>query len=1282
MLQYLLLSLLVSTPDPSTRTHAWRVVDQVSGNYRCEYACSTTAVDAARDTACIQAALDVASAGGKYVALELPKGVCRINAQLKVPVEPGTLGSLEIYGQGAPWTTNRSNFGDGSWTAASFRGTVLYSELSSGAILTLGTDETITASNPGTDVITLSSATHFAVDDWVTFRNDLDSAQPAGISVGTGYYVKSVSGDDITISLTDSGGANLTLDITASGTGTTHITNSPGGRWIVRDLAIMGFGGTSRTTKGLQIVGGSGIALIDLQGVTFANLGVGLDLGTVEDGAARSLAFYGNLVGFLGDGHTNSNLFTATDCSGNTSCGILKGSTNSFFGGTVQGSLNYGLRFLGGENQVTGVYFEDLTTTGAAISDERSSSWIVRSIAGATLTLDGPAPVDNTTVYVWVDGSSSVIPTSVPATVAGTVYHVWGSSGRTCTLRTATAGGGSELVYSDSGTGNVRMTASTAEAGYNVFVNNHYGPSGDDVSLWKNNATFRNPTMPNATTIQKGTSAVTVEQPQACVDGGVGSYCQSFNNGGIHLSFTNPVVASPGLFLETAAALYFNLHTASGLNFNWECRDALGYCQFRDATNDVAFLAINPNGAGAGDNEVEVKAATLTVEGGQTIVGSLACDVITEQVAASGVTIDGTLIKDGLVDGVDVSVLNAYVAPCTAVGDGVTDDTATIQACIDGTPIGGTLFLPEGVYLITAGLTVANAIEIVGQGAASNTTSEVYAFGNASWASATFRGTVLKSALASGTMLAMVNNDPRFIVRNVAFWGTDDGADSTLIGLSMTTNGGQAPRPIIENVSAFNLKTGIKCTTCTAGSLRDIYLAGNSVGLELSASSDAGNVILNPRVVTNVTGVLLTGALNTNIVGGYFSANTTGIDLLGARASTITGAQFTGNTAGMVIEKSGGGGTGSGGDQNTIRGCQFVTNDPVSVYGSGNHFEVTGITNSPAITLQSGAAYNYVEYLGGVGGSYTDSSGQQNFKIYQSANGLEFYDSAMVSFEDGMVTATSATIGGASIAAGDFSTAATGDYVATDHINELTSANGVYFDADTAHVKDGVVYAAGGFQSQGDPSAVYCNVNDAGNEWEMSSIDIAASNYLKTDTINEHTAAAGVAVEGVLLKDHAITIDGTGGGNVSRVLYQQYLTETTEGTSQEDLKTVSIPAGTMAANGDSIEVDAWVECDADANSKTATMYFNGSTFETNTRSPCVSETWHLHGVIMRIDSTHMAWMGKLDYSNTVGSLHTYTGDTITWANAQDFTIRATTPTQAGDVTLYRLSLKYVPAVTP
>lgn len=65
------------------------------------------------------------------------------------------------------------------------------------------------------DTITIPSHT-FVVDDRVAFETSQDSALPTGITDGVVYWVKTVSGNDITISTTQGG---ATLDITAVGQG-------------------------------------------------------------------------------------------------------------------------------------------------------------------------------------------------------------------------------------------------------------------------------------------------------------------------------------------------------------------------------------------------------------------------------------------------------------------------------------------------------------------------------------------------------------------------------------------------------------------------------------------------------------------------------------------------------------------------------------------------------------------------------------------------------------------------------------------------------------------------------------------------------------------------------------------------------------------------------------------------------------------------------------------------------------------------------------------------------
>lgn len=65
------------------------------------------------------------------------------------------------------------------------------------------------------DTITIPGHS-FVVDDRIAFAAAYSGTLPAGISAGTVYWVKTVTGNDITISTTQGGG---TLDITAAGSG-------------------------------------------------------------------------------------------------------------------------------------------------------------------------------------------------------------------------------------------------------------------------------------------------------------------------------------------------------------------------------------------------------------------------------------------------------------------------------------------------------------------------------------------------------------------------------------------------------------------------------------------------------------------------------------------------------------------------------------------------------------------------------------------------------------------------------------------------------------------------------------------------------------------------------------------------------------------------------------------------------------------------------------------------------------------------------------------------------
>jgi hypothetical protein len=92
-------------------------------------------------------------------------------------------------------------------TASSGAGKILYSGVIGS---NLGAGTAVAA----TDTITIPGLTGVAVADQIAFLAPTGGTIPTGVTAGTVYYVKTLSGNDITISTT-SGGS--TLDITAAG---------------------------------------------------------------------------------------------------------------------------------------------------------------------------------------------------------------------------------------------------------------------------------------------------------------------------------------------------------------------------------------------------------------------------------------------------------------------------------------------------------------------------------------------------------------------------------------------------------------------------------------------------------------------------------------------------------------------------------------------------------------------------------------------------------------------------------------------------------------------------------------------------------------------------------------------------------------------------------------------------------------------------------------------------------------------------------------------------------
>lgn len=109
------------------------------------------------------------------------------------------------------------------------------------------------------------------------------------------------------------------------------------------------------------------------------------------------------------------------------------------------------------------------------------------------------------------------------------------------------------------------------------------------------------------------------------------------------------------------------------------------------------------------------------------------------------------------------------------------------------------------------------------------------------------------------------------------------------------------------------------------------------------------------------------------------------------------------------------------------------------------------------------------------------------------------------------------------------------------------------------------------------------------------------------------------------------------------------------GAGEDTLIAYNLPAGTMANDGDTIEIDAWGRFANNANNKSLNLYF-GSTLLFLTGALAFQNTkWHFHAVVTRVDATNQR------------AVATFGGDvTLVTATSQ---ITSPTETLSGAVTI-------------
>jgi|APSaa5957512535_1039671.scaffolds.fasta_scaffold26313_1 hypothetical protein len=103
-----------------------------------------------------------------------------------------------------------------------------------------------------------------------------------------------------------------------------------------------------------------------------------------------------------------------------------------------------------------------------------------------------------------------------------------------------------------------------------------------------------------------------------------------------------------------------------------------------------------------------------------------------------------------------------------AVGDGVTDDTAAIQAAIT---VGGNILIPAGTYLITSGITVGSNVHIKNEGTlqVTPTASTIDAFTFSAKNNSSFSGgyVIGTTSVDNGTCFVLSNSSYRITIADV-----------------------------------------------------------------------------------------------------------------------------------------------------------------------------------------------------------------------------------------------------------------------------------------------------------------------------------------------------------------------------------------------------------------------------------------------------------------------------------------------------------------------------------
>ncbi len=282
-----------------------------------------------------------------------------------------------------------------------------------------------------------------------------------------------------------------------------------------------------------------------------------------------------------------------------------------------------------------------------------------------------------------------------------------------------------------------------------------------------------------------------------------------------------------------------------------------------------------------------------------------------------------------------------------AVGDGITDNTAAIQATITAAEAlpGSVVLIPRGHFYCASGLTITGNITL--RGCSHGDAGTEGGFGHAGWTKTTGDGSVLCTDMTSGVFIDTPTAFSRQNFENLIIVGVGD-ATRTTTGVRLGF-GDHGHLSYWSSVAVCNFKVGGQWNWVEQGGAVGCMFVDCDTGLSMTGGTN-GNSFKDNNIVGGSVGIVLSGAATNTFIGGAIQGVTDTSVLLigGADANAFIGVYFESHVGNYAIDCQ-------SGDSLLVLNCTFSdVGDNVRIAGnacqiySGKYtrtLTITGINN-------------------------------------------------------------------------------------------------------------------------------------------------------------------------------------------------------------------------------------------------------------------------------------------------------------------------------------------------